>query len=68
MVEIDTPGHTAIIAEAHPDYVACPGATPWATYANGACPRARPRCSVAEALTPPAQSPRRASCASRTRP
>ena len=36
MVEIDTPGHTAIIAEAHPDFVACPGATPWATYANGA--------------------------------
>ncbi|CDO72187.1 Glycoside Hydrolase Family 20 protein [Trametes cinnabarina] len=34
MVEIDTPGHTAIIAEAHPEYVACPGATPWATYAN----------------------------------
>ncbi|KAI0629981.1 N-acetylhexosaminidase [Trametes polyzona] len=34
MVEIDTPGHTAIIAEAHPDFVACPHATPWATYAN----------------------------------
>ncbi|EJF60954.1 N-acetylhexosaminidase [Dichomitus squalens] len=34
MVEIDTPGHTAIIAEAHPDFVACPGATPWGTYAN----------------------------------
>lgn len=36
MVEIDTPGHTAIIAQAHPDFVACPQATPWATYANGA--------------------------------
>ncbi len=35
MVEIDTPGHTAIIAEAHPEFIACPGATPWATYANG---------------------------------
>ncbi|RDX48884.1 N-acetylhexosaminidase [Lentinus brumalis] len=34
MVEIDTPGHTAIIAEAHPEFIACPGATPWATYAN----------------------------------
>ncbi|KAI8986124.1 N-acetylhexosaminidase [Trametes punicea] len=34
MVEIDTPGHTAIIAQAHPEYVACPQATPWATYAN----------------------------------
>ncbi|KAI0365306.1 N-acetylhexosaminidase [Pilatotrama ljubarskyi] len=34
MVEIDTPGHTAIIAEAHPDFVACAQATPWATYAN----------------------------------
>ncbi|KAJ3729423.1 N-acetylhexosaminidase [Lentinula raphanica] len=32
--EIDTPGHTAIIAEAYPEHVACPGATPWATYAN----------------------------------
>ena len=35
MVEIDTPGHTSAIANAHPDYIACPGATPWATYANG---------------------------------
>lgn len=35
MVEVDTPGHTSIIAETHPDFVACPGATPWATYANG---------------------------------
>ncbi|KAI1788841.1 N-acetylhexosaminidase [Ganoderma leucocontextum] len=34
MVEIDTPGHTSVIANAHPEYIACPGATPWATYAN----------------------------------
>ncbi|KZV60321.1 glycoside hydrolase family 20 protein [Peniophora sp. CONT] len=34
MMEIDTPGHTAIIAEAFPEHIACPGATPWATYAN----------------------------------
>ncbi|KAI0326228.1 N-acetylhexosaminidase [Cubamyces sp. BRFM 1775] len=34
MVEIDTPGHTAIISQAHPDYVACAQATPWASYAN----------------------------------
>ncbi|KAJ3732372.1 N-acetylhexosaminidase [Lentinula guzmanii] len=32
--EIDTPGHTAVIAQAYPEHVACPGATPWATYAN----------------------------------
>lgn len=35
MVEIDTPGHTAIISEAHPDYVACPQARLWLNYANG---------------------------------
>ncbi|PIL35144.1 hypothetical protein GSI_02933 [Ganoderma sinense ZZ0214-1] len=34
MVEIDTPGHTSAIASSHPEYIACPGATPWATYAN----------------------------------
>ncbi|KAI0927724.1 hypothetical protein AcV5_008183 [Taiwanofungus camphoratus] len=34
MVEIDTPGHTAVISEAHPDYVACAQARPWASYAN----------------------------------
>ncbi|KAL6304444.1 N-acetylhexosaminidase [Sparassis latifolia] len=33
MVEIDTPGHTAAIADAHPDFVACNQAHPWATYA-----------------------------------
>ena len=37
MVEIDTPGHTNIIANAHPEYIACSGATPWASYAAGMC-------------------------------
>ncbi|KAG9315523.1 hypothetical protein JVU11DRAFT_3139 [Chiua virens] len=32
--EIDTPGHTAIIGETYPDYVACFHETPWSTYAN----------------------------------
>lgn len=35
MVEIDTPGHTAAIADSHPDLIACAGATPWTSYANG---------------------------------
>ncbi|QRW20165.1 beta-hexosaminidase [Rhizoctonia solani] len=34
MLEIDTPGHTAIIGESHPEYIACMHKTPWATYAN----------------------------------
>ncbi|EIN12446.1 N-acetylhexosaminidase [Punctularia strigosozonata HHB-11173 SS5] len=34
MAEIDTPGHTAIISESHPEHIACPQATPWATFAN----------------------------------
>ncbi|TBU58065.1 beta-hexosaminidase [Dichomitus squalens] len=34
MVEIDTPGHTAIIGAAHPEYVACAEASPWTTFAN----------------------------------
>ncbi|KXN82649.1 Beta-hexosaminidase 2 [Leucoagaricus sp. SymC.cos] len=34
MVEIDTPGHTAIISKSHPEHVACPEATPWAQFAN----------------------------------
>ena len=33
LVEIDTPGHTAIIAEAYPAFIACSEATPWGTYA-----------------------------------
>lgn len=33
MLEIDTPGHTAIIGEAFPNLVACKDATPWSTYA-----------------------------------
>lgn len=34
IAEIDTPGHTSAIAASHPEHVACPDATPWATYAN----------------------------------
>jgi hexosaminidase len=33
VMEIDTPGHTAIIGESHPDYIACRDA-PWMGYAN----------------------------------
>ncbi|KZT13148.1 glycoside hydrolase family 20 protein [Laetiporus sulphureus 93-53] len=33
LVEIDTPGHTAAIADAHPNFVACNQARPWADYA-----------------------------------
>ncbi|KAI0785103.1 N-acetylhexosaminidase [Abortiporus biennis] len=34
LVEIDTPGHTAIISESHPEHVACAQATPWADFAE----------------------------------
>jgi len=34
MIEIDTPGHTAVISQSHPEHIACPEATPWATFAN----------------------------------
>ncbi|KAH9850196.1 N-acetylhexosaminidase [Lenzites betulinus] len=34
MVEIDTPGHTAIISAAHPEHVACAQESPWSTFAN----------------------------------
>ncbi|KAF8133373.1 glycoside hydrolase family 20 protein [Boletus edulis] len=34
MMEIDTPGHTAIIGTTYPEYVACMNASPWSTYAN----------------------------------
>ncbi|OJA11466.1 hypothetical protein AZE42_10272 [Rhizopogon vesiculosus] len=34
LLEIDTPGHTAIIGTSYPDYVACFDATPWLQYAN----------------------------------
>jgi len=34
MVEIDTPGHTSVISKSHPEHVACPESTPWATFAN----------------------------------
>jgi hexosaminidase len=34
LVEIDTPGHTAIISTSHPEHVACAEATPWENFAN----------------------------------
>ncbi|KAJ7068989.1 N-acetylhexosaminidase [Mycena belliarum] len=34
LMEIDTPGHTAIIATSHPELVACNQASPWSTFAN----------------------------------
>ncbi|KAL0572960.1 Glucosamine-6-phosphate isomerase (Glucosamine-6-phosphate deaminase) (GNPDA) (GlcN6P deaminase) [Marasmius crinis-equi] len=34
IAELDTPGHTSIIAHAHPEHIACFEKTPWATYAN----------------------------------
>ncbi|KAJ7196116.1 N-acetylhexosaminidase, partial [Mycena pura] len=34
LMEIDTPGHTAIIAASHPEHVACDQASPWSTFAN----------------------------------
>ncbi|KAK0464781.1 beta-hexosaminidase [Desarmillaria tabescens] len=34
LVEVDTPGHSGIIAEAYPDHIACSGATPWQDYAG----------------------------------
>ncbi|KAI0261973.1 N-acetylhexosaminidase [Gloeopeniophorella convolvens] len=34
LVEVDTPGHTSVISKSHPEHIACPEATPWATYAN----------------------------------
>ncbi|KAJ7868758.1 N-acetylhexosaminidase [Mycena olivaceomarginata] len=32
--EIDTPGHTSVISKAFPEHIACPEATPWASFAN----------------------------------
>ncbi|KAG1749468.1 glycoside hydrolase family 20 protein [Suillus lakei] len=34
MMEIDTPGHTAIIGATYPEYVACFDARPWSDFAN----------------------------------
>ncbi|KAI0076763.1 N-acetylhexosaminidase [Panus rudis PR-1116 ss-1] len=34
LVEIDTPGHTSVISKSHPEHIACPEATPWASFAN----------------------------------
>jgi len=33
LLEIDTPGHTAIIGEAYPDLIACKNKAPWIKYA-----------------------------------
>lgn len=35
LAEIDTPGHTSIIAKSHPEHVACFEASPWTQFANG---------------------------------
>ncbi|KAJ3551626.1 hypothetical protein NM688_g4597 [Phlebia brevispora] len=34
LIEIDTPGHTAIIHQAYPEHVACFEGSPWAVFAN----------------------------------
>ncbi|KZV92548.1 beta-hexosaminidase [Exidia glandulosa HHB12029] len=34
MLEIDTPGHTSVISQAHPEFVACPGFDTWQHWAN----------------------------------
>ncbi|KAF9046243.1 beta-hexosaminidase [Panaeolus papilionaceus] len=34
IAEIDTPGHTAVIAKTHPEHIACPEASPWTQFAN----------------------------------
>ncbi|OAV99134.1 hypothetical protein PTTG_09171 [Puccinia triticina 1-1 BBBD Race 1] len=33
LLEVDTPGHTAVVGEAYPDLVACKDKTPWSNYA-----------------------------------
>ncbi|KAF8073544.1 beta-hexosaminidase [Lyophyllum atratum] len=35
MAEIDTPGHTSVIAKTHPEHIACFEASPWTQFANG---------------------------------
>ncbi|KAF9533274.1 beta-hexosaminidase [Crepidotus variabilis] len=34
LVEVDTPGHTSIIAHSHPEHIACFEASPWTSFAN----------------------------------
>ncbi|RDB14630.1 Beta-hexosaminidase 2 [Hypsizygus marmoreus] len=34
LAEIDTPGHTSIIAKSHPEHIACFEAAPWTQFAN----------------------------------
>jgi hexosaminidase len=54
MAEIDTPGHTAVIANAHPEHIACPNAAPWADFANGP---SSPTHVCVPRLTPRAEPP-----------
>lgn len=63
MQEIDTPGHTAIISAAHPEHIACAQASPWTTFANGACARSASPVTVIDvnAVEPPAGQLRLAS-------
>jgi hypothetical protein len=35
IAEIDTPGHTAVILESHPEHLACTPATSWTSFASG---------------------------------
>lgn len=35
IAEVDTPGHTYAISRAHPEHIACAGATPWGDYSGG---------------------------------
>jgi len=34
LMEIDTPGHTAVISTSYPEHIACAQAVPWETFAN----------------------------------
>ncbi|KAF7332604.1 Beta-hexosaminidase [Mycena kentingensis (nom. inval.)] len=34
VMEIDSPGHTDVIVNSHPEHVACSEASPWTTFAN----------------------------------
>ncbi|KAF8226007.1 N-acetylhexosaminidase [Tricholoma matsutake] len=34
LMEIDTPGHTAVLSTSHPEHIACAFSTPWSFFAN----------------------------------
>ncbi|KAG8922538.1 N-acetyl-glucosamine-6-phosphate deacetylase [Tulasnella sp. 418] len=34
LLEIDTPGHTAVVSKSHPEFIACNEKVPWTKYAN----------------------------------